>query len=77
MLKAKKEKTLKSGGKIATTLYFTEEQMNALKAESDRTGAPVAEIVRRSCIIYLQAQGEVQYATLQHQMHEANLKGRR
>jgi DUF971 family protein len=79
MLKEKREKTIKSGGKVPTTVYFTEEQMNALKAESNRTGAPVAEVVRRSVEVYLRAQGDVQFATIQHQMADLNLniKGRR
>jgi predicted DNA-binding protein len=39
-----------------TMLYFSEEQWQRLAALSDRTGAPISELVRRAVEAYLKEQ---------------------
>ena len=41
--------------KIRTNIYLTSEQKKLLEKLSDRTGAPVAELVRRAIDSYLKA----------------------
>jgi len=41
-----------------TALYLKEEQLKKLEAISSRTGAPVAELVRRAIDAYLKKQKE-------------------
>ena len=70
MLKAKKEKTMKNpDGKIATTIYLQPELFAALRQRSLELGSPVAEIVRRACVVYLEADGAIQFSTLQRRMN--------
>jgi hypothetical protein len=65
MLKAKREKTMQNPqNKTATTIYLDQDLFDALRAESENTGAAVAEICRRACRVYLELDGAVQYATL-------------
>jgi hypothetical protein len=65
MLKSKKEKTVRAGGKIATTVYFSQDQFAALKQRSLEIGSPVAEIVRRSVVTYLESDGASEFAKIQ------------
>jgi predicted DNA-binding protein len=39
--------------KLRTNIYLTEKQKKVLEELSDRTGAPVAELVRRAIDAYL------------------------
>jgi predicted DNA-binding protein len=39
-----------------TALYLKEEQLNRLEAISRKTGAPVAELIRRAIDAYLEKQ---------------------
>ena len=41
--------------KLRTSIYLTSEQKKLLEKLSDRTGAPVAELVRRAIDAYLVA----------------------
>jgi hypothetical protein len=69
MLKVKREKTIKNPeNRVPTTVYFSQEQFSGLKAESARIGSPVAEIVRRAVVVYLQANGPETYAVLQQSL---------
>ena len=66
MLKVKREKTIKNPeNRVPTTVYFSQEQFSGLKAESARIGSPVAEIVRRAVVTYLEADGAERFAMLQ------------
>jgi negative regulator of replication initiation len=64
MLKSKREKTVRVGGKTPATFYLDQHLFDALRAESDRTGASASEILRRSLIVYLNASGDVQFQAL-------------
>jgi predicted DNA-binding protein len=40
--------------KVKTALWLKQEQVKKLKVQSDKTGAPVAELIRRAIDKYLQ-----------------------
>lgn len=68
MNRVKREKTLKNPtGKVATTIYLQPELLAALKQRSLEIGSPVAEIVRRAVVVYLQANGVELFAEIQQQ----------
>ena len=44
--------------KVSTTVYLTEEQLEALKALSERTRVPAAEYIREGVDLVLERHGE-------------------
>jgi hypothetical protein len=73
MLKAKREKA----NMRAATIYLDDLTREALQLKSDETGAPIAELIRRSIAVYLQMGGTSQYAELQKQMREQKKSGKK
>lgn len=47
---------LVAGKTVKMMLYFREDQRKALEALAEKTGAPLAELVRRAVDMYVKAQ---------------------